>query len=251
MGARLGKRCTSRLVQARVWRCLSRCAARPAALGRAARRSARSRVVALLDAGLRAGYAAPGSGAWWRRRRTGREALGAAPPRAEASRRRVREPRRGRPPCSGREGFPGSDPNRSSRPRAYQRRFRGRPRSGRSFETMAFCGPPTHNRRAQISFYRRVSMSQIPPPPPGQPTPMGGAGDTGSHKNLYTILAWALLPPIGSLIFLFVVHDDPDLQYNAASALVIHGGAFVVWLLLCVLTIIVLPLVLLLHLWYI
>jgi uncharacterized membrane protein len=93
-------------------------------------------------------------------------------------------------------------------------------------------------------------MSQIPPPPPGQPTPMGGgAGATGSNKNLYTILAWALLPPIGSLIFLFVGKDDPDVKYNAASALVIHGGAFVVWLVLWVLTIIVLPLVFLLILW--
>jgi uncharacterized membrane protein len=92
-------------------------------------------------------------------------------------------------------------------------------------------------------------MSQIPPPPPGQPTPTGGAGATGSNKNLYTILAWALLPPIGSLIFLFVGKDDPDVKYNAASALVIHGGAFVVWLVLWVLTIIVLPLVFLLILW--
>src|SRR5260370_2382326 len=94
---------------------------------------------------------------------------------------------------------------------------------------MAFCGPPTHNRRAQISFYRRVSMSQIPPPPPGQPTPMGGAGATGSNKNLYTILAWALLPPIGSLIFLFLGKDDPDAKYNTASALVRPPGPFVVW----------------------
>src|SRR2546427_7955653 len=102
---------------------------------------------------------------------------------------------------------------------------------------------------AQTSFYRRVSMSQIPPPPPGQPAPTGGSGAVGSNKNLYTILAWALLPPIGSLIFLFVGKDDPDVKYNAAQALVIHGGAFIVWLILWVLTIIVLPLVFLLLLW--
>src|ERR1700704_3934838 len=75
-------------------------------------------------------------------------------------------------------------------------------------------------------------MSQMPPPPPGQPAPMGGSSAVGSNKNLYTILAWALFPPIGSLIFLFVGKDDPDVKYNAAQALVIHGGAFVVWLIL-------------------
>ena len=93
-------------------------------------------------------------------------------------------------------------------------------------------------------------MSQMPPPPPGQPAPMGGApGVPGSNKNLYTILAWALFPPIGSLVFLFVGKDDPDVKYNAASALVIHGGAFVVWIVLWVLTIIFLPIAFLLLLW--
>src|SRR5207302_9813701 len=92
-------------------------------------------------------------------------------------------------------------------------------------------------------------MSQIPPPPPGQPAPMSGAGGTGSKKNLYTILAWALLPPIGSLIFLFVGKDDPDVKYNAAQAVVIHGGAFAVWILLRILTIIFLPIAFLLVIW--
>ena len=40
-------------------------------------------------------------------------------------------------------------------------------------------------------------MSQMPPPPPGQPAPMGAAPAAGGNKNLYTILAWALFPPIG------------------------------------------------------
>jgi len=93
-------------------------------------------------------------------------------------------------------------------------------------------------------------MSQVPPPPPGQPAPMGGApAGPGSNKNLYTILAWALFPPIGSLIFLFVGKDDPDVKYNSASALVIHGGALVVWIILWILTIIILPIAFLLLLW--
>src|SRR5258706_14703739 len=78
-------------------------------------------------------------------------------------------------------------------------------------------------------------MSQMPPPPPGQPAPMGSAPAAGSNKNLYTILAWALFPPIGSLIFLFVGKDDPDVKNNAAQATVIHGAALVVYIILWVL----------------
>ena len=79
-------------------------------------------------------------------------------------------------------------------------------------------------------------MSQIPPPPPGQPAPMGGTpGAAGSNKNLYTILAWALFPPIGSLIFLFVGKDDADVKYNAANATVIHGVALIIDILLWIL----------------
>lgn len=88
-------------------------------------------------------------------------------------------------------------------------------------------------------------MSQMPPPPPSQPAPMGGSA-AGSNKNLYTILAWAALPPIGSLIFLFVGKDDPDVKYNSAQALVIHGGMFIIWLILFVLSILILPLAFLL-----
>ncbi len=78
-------------------------------------------------------------------------------------------------------------------------------------------------------------MSQIPPPPPGQPTPSSGTSGVGTNKNLYTILAWALLPPIGSLIFLFVGKDDPDVKNNAASATVIHGAALIIDILLWIL----------------
>lgn len=95
-------------------------------------------------------------------------------------------------------------------------------------------------------------MSDMPPPPPGQPAqpPMGGAPSTvGANKNLYTILAWALFPPLGSLIFLFVGKDDPDVKYNAAQAVVIHGAAFAVWIILRILTIILLPIAFLLIIW--
>jgi uncharacterized membrane protein len=78
-------------------------------------------------------------------------------------------------------------------------------------------------------------MSQIPPPPPGQPVPPSGTSGVGPNKNLYTILAWALLPPIGSLVFLFVGKDDPDVKYNAASATVIHGAALIIDILLWIL----------------
>ena len=80
-------------------------------------------------------------------------------------------------------------------------------------------------------------MSQMPPPPPGQPAPMGGTPNTvGGNKNLYTILAWALFPPIGSLIFLFVGKDDPDVKYNSANATVIHGAALIIYILTIILS---------------
>ena len=80
-------------------------------------------------------------------------------------------------------------------------------------------------------------MSQMPPPPPpGSQAPMGGgAAAAGSNKNLYTILAWALFPPIGSLIFLFVGKDDPDVKNNAAQAFLIHAAAFIVWIIAVIL----------------
>lgn len=83
-------------------------------------------------------------------------------------------------------------------------------------------------------------MSDMPPPPPpSQPAqpPMGGSSSAaGSNKNLYTILAWALFPPIGSLIFLFVGKDDADVKHNAAAATVIHGGALIIYIILIILS---------------
>lgn len=77
-------------------------------------------------------------------------------------------------------------------------------------------------------------MSQIPPPPPGQPVPTSGTSGVGPNKNLYTILAWALLPPIGSVIFLFVGKDDPDVKYNAAQATIIHGPFLIIAIVLSI-----------------
>lgn len=70
-------------------------------------------------------------------------------------------------------------------------------------------------------------MSQVPPPPPGQPAPMGGPAPAGSNKKTYTILAYAL-GWLGGLIFLFVGKDDPDVKWNAAQSIVIFGGLSIV-----------------------
>ena len=95
-------------------------------------------------------------------------------------------------------------------------------------------------------------MSQMPPPPPGQPAPMGGMPSaSGGNKNLYTILAWALFPPIGSLIFLFVGKDDPDVKYNSANATVIHGAALLIYIITIVLSAVTVGLLFFLPLlWY-
>ena len=74
-------------------------------------------------------------------------------------------------------------------------------------------------------------MSQMPPPPPGQPAPAGGTGAVGSNKKTYTILAY-VLGWLGGLIFLFVGKDDPDVKWNAAQSLIIFGGLSIVILIL-------------------
>ena len=74
-------------------------------------------------------------------------------------------------------------------------------------------------------------MSQMPPPPPGQPAPTGGTGAVGSNKKTYTILAY-VLGWLGGLIFLFVGKDDPDVKWNAAQSLIIFGGLSIVILVL-------------------
>lgn len=90
-------------------------------------------------------------------------------------------------------------------------------------------------------------MSDMPPPPPSQPAQPGMGGTpsaVGANKNLYTILAWALFPPIGSLIFLFVGKDDPDVKYNAAAATVIHGSSLILYIVLWILGVVTLGILL-------
>src|ERR1700674_5236477 len=71
-------------------------------------------------------------------------------------------------------------------------------------------------------------MSEMPPPPPSQPQPMGGMPSAaGTNKKTYTILAYAL-GWLGGLIFLFVGKDDPDVKWNAAQSIVIFGGLSIV-----------------------
>jgi uncharacterized membrane protein len=70
-------------------------------------------------------------------------------------------------------------------------------------------------------------MSQMPPPPPSQPAPMGGAGSVGSNKKTYSILAY-VLGWITGLIFLFVGKDDSDVKWNAANSVVFFGGLSII-----------------------
>jgi uncharacterized membrane protein len=71
-------------------------------------------------------------------------------------------------------------------------------------------------------------MSQIPPPPPSQPSPMGGMPSAaGSNKKTYSILAY-ILWWITGIIFLFVGKDDPDVKWNAANSVVVFGGLSII-----------------------
>lgn len=79
-------------------------------------------------------------------------------------------------------------------------------------------------------------MSQTPPPPM-EPTPMGGTPASGSNTKTNVILAY-LLWWVTGLIFLFVGKDDPDVKWNAAQSVVVLGG---LWLIAFVLGFIFLP----------
>ena len=71
-------------------------------------------------------------------------------------------------------------------------------------------------------------MSQMPPPSPGQPAPMGGTpAAAAGNKKTYTILAY-LVGWITGLIFLFVGKDDPDVKWNAANSVVFFGGLSII-----------------------
>lgn len=93
------------------------------------------------------------------------------------------------------------------------------------------------------------NQSMQPPPASGPPPSYGGTSSTASNKKLYTILAWVLAPPIGSLIFLFVGKDDPDVKYNSANAVVVHGAFFAVYIVLWIVSAIIWPLAILATIW--
>src|SRR5260370_7182574 len=82
-------------------------------------------------------------------------------------------------------------------------------------------------------------MSQMPPPPPGQPTPMQGQpGQAASNSKTNVILAY-LLWWVTGIIFLFVGKNDPDAKWNAAQSIVFLGG---LWLIASIWSIVFLPL---------
>jgi uncharacterized membrane protein len=71
-------------------------------------------------------------------------------------------------------------------------------------------------------------MSQMPPPPPSQPSPMGGTpGSDASNTKTNVILAY-LLWWVTGIIFLFVGKNDPDVKWNAAQSVVILGGLWLI-----------------------
>ncbi|TMD36513.1 MAG: hypothetical protein E6I89_11055 [Chloroflexi bacterium] len=75
-------------------------------------------------------------------------------------------------------------------------------------------------------------MSQMPPPPPGQPAPMpgpmpGASNPVGTNKKTYSVLAY-LVGWLTGIIFLFVGKDDPDVKWNAANSIVIFGGLSII-----------------------
>lgn len=70
-------------------------------------------------------------------------------------------------------------------------------------------------------------MSQVPPPPPSQPAPMGATPAASSNKKTYSTLAY-ILGWLTGIIFLFVGKDDPDVKWNAANSIVVFGGLSII-----------------------
>lgn len=92
-------------------------------------------------------------------------------------------------------------------------------------------------------------MEQPPPVPPAPPD-YAPAAAAVSNSRLYTILAWALLPPFGSLAFLYIAgKDDLEAKFNAANATAVHGLMLAGWFVLWLLSHALIPLVLLLLVW--
>ena len=81
-------------------------------------------------------------------------------------------------------------------------------------------------------------MSQNPPPPPGQPAPMGGTPATAASNAKTNVILAYLLWWVTGIIFLFVGKNDPDVKWNAAQSVVVLGGF---WLIATVLSIVFFP----------
>lgn len=92
-------------------------------------------------------------------------------------------------------------------------------------------------------------MEQPPPVPPPPPDYRPAAAAV-SNSGLYTILAWALLPPLGSFVLLFLAgRDDVEAKFNVANATAVHGAMLAGWIVLSLLSHALLPFLLLLWVW--
>src|SRR5438270_10216 len=60
-------------------------------------------------------------------------------------------------------------------------------------------------------------MSQMPPPPPSEPAPMGGQPGTAASNSKTNVILAYLLWWVTGIIFLFVGKNDPDVKWNAAQ----------------------------------
>jgi uncharacterized membrane protein len=81
-------------------------------------------------------------------------------------------------------------------------------------------------------------MSQMPPPPPGQPAPMGGMPSAAGSNTKTSVILSYLLWWVTGIIFLFVGKNDPDVKWNAAQSVVVLGG---LWLIAAILAKIIWP----------
>jgi uncharacterized membrane protein len=90
------------------------------------------------------------------------------------------------------------------------------------------------------------------PPPPVAPPPPDQSPNAAAlgYTKAFTILAWALVPPVGSFVMVFLAGKDAvDARFNAANATAVHGLMLAVYFVLWILTQAIGVFVVLLWLW--
>lgn len=93
---------------------------------------------------------------------------------------------------------------------------------------MAFSRRSTHNRARTTPSKTRRDINVADPTPALAANSDGRDAECCGRQQAVLGSRLGIAAPIGSLIFLFVGKDDPDVKYNAAQATIIHGAFLII-----------------------